>query len=117
MKLLDSVYTAPTEAPQEPTNGHSGPDTGTQLPVPFEVSVRFERKATIYKLCDYALDREQRLRRAGDIAGADQALRCYNIAWDELDRRDAIAAEKELRRQARMQTAAVIFRETGLVRS
>ncbi len=101
----DSTRTGPTSP--------ASPD----LPVSIEVSVRFERsKSTLYKMLDYALDREQRLRRVGDDAGADQALRRYNVIWDEIDRRDAVATERERRRQARMRTAAAIFRETGQVR-
>lgn len=115
-----------TEAPsaQGPPNGHhrTGPDTpevqnGTDVPIPLAVSVRFERKTTLCRMLDYQTDRWQRCERMGDVAGAERADRYLKIIDDELERRDAIAAEKERRRQARMRLAAVIFRETGQVRA
>lgn len=117
--MLTQIITADAaSAQQDRTRTGLADNAGPDLPVPLEVSVRFERsKSTLYKLCDYALDREQRLRRVGDDAGADQALRRYEIIWDEIDRREAIAAEKEHRRQARMRTAAAIFHEIGQVRT
>ena len=106
--------------PAQPDN--SGPDTpvvqnGTDLPIPLAVSVRFERKSTLYRMLDYQTDRLNRLERLGDTAGVELADRRHKIIFDEIDRRDAIAAERERKRQARMRTAAAIFRETGQVRA
>ena len=89
---------------------------GTDHPIPLAVSVRFERKATLYRMLDYQTDRLNRLERLGDTAGAELADRRHKIIFDELDRRDAVASEKERKRQARMRTAAAIYRETGQVR-
>jgi len=121
--MSNSVYTAPSEAPQEPTNGlRPGPDTlevqnGTDLPIPLAVSVRFERKSTLYMMLDYWTDKCSRCDRLGDTAGLERADRCHRIVFEEIDRRAAIAADRERRRQARMRTAAAIFRETGRVRA
>jgi len=68
-------------------------------------------------MLDYQTDRLNRLERLGDTAGAADADRRHKIFWDEIDRRDAVAAEKERRRQARMRTAAATYRGTGQVRS
>jgi len=115
--MSNSVYTAPLKAPQEPRLDTPGLDTGTQPPIPLEVSVRFERKSTLYMMLDYWTDKCSRCERLGDTVGLERADRCHRIVFEEIDRRDAIAAEKERRRQARMRTAAAIFRETGRVRA
>ncbi len=106
-----------TPAQQDRTRTGPAGDAGPDLPVPLEVSVRFERKSTLYTMLDYWTDKCSRCERLGDTVGLERADRCHRIVFEEIDRRAAIAAEKERRRQARMQTAAVIFRETGLVRS
>ena len=121
--MSNSVYTAPLKAPQEPANEHRPrPDTpevqnGTDVPIPLAVSVRFETKAALYTSLDYWTDKCIRCERLGDTVGLERADHCHRIVFEEIDRRDAIAAEKERRRQARMRTAAAIFRETGMVRS
>ena len=117
---MPTEYIAVDATPTQPDN--CGPDmpvvqNGTDVPIPLAVSVRFETKAALYRMLDYQTDRLNRLERLGDTAGAELADRRHKIIWDEIERRDAIAAEKERKRQARMRTAAAIFHETGQVRA
>lgn len=92
------------------------PTTTDHQPIPIEVSVRFERRATLYKMLDTADERLRYAQRVGDDVGSWRWDHRHRVIWDEIDRRDRIAAERELRKQRRMETAAVIYRETGQVR-
>ena len=107
---MPTQYIAVDATPAQADRTRTGPadDAGPDLPVPLEVSVRFETKAALYTSLDYWTDKCSRCERAD---------RCHRIVFEEIDRRDAIAAEKERRRQARIRTAAAIFRETGRVRA
>lgn len=86
-------------------------------PIPLAVSVRFERKTTLYRMLDHATDRLRDFDRMGDAAGVERMDHRHRIIFEELERREQDAAKREAKRQARMRTAAVIFAETGQVRT
>lgn len=114
--LTQYIAVDATPAQQDRTRTGPAGDAGPDLPVPFEIECRFATKRDLYLMLDYWTDKCSRLERLGDTAGLERADRCHRIVFEEIDRRDAIVAEKERRRQARMRTAAAIFRETGQVR-
>lgn len=111
-------YTDARPGAQE--NGHQTglmADSPVDLPVPFEIECRFATRRDLYRWQDMNARREADCQRVGDDAGAERAARRWHLIQDELDRRDAIAAEKERRREARKQIAAAAFRAGMGIRS
>lgn len=86
----------------------------TSVSIPFEVRVRFLTKRELYKLSDNELEKGGYLERSGTSDGCNGHYQRFDIVSAELRRREAVQAERELKRLARMVEAAKAWHaETG----
>lgn len=75
-------------------------------PIPFDIRIRYWTLPELYNATDSLIAKAQACSRNNDPAGTEEAERRCDAVWDELDRRLAVKAERERKRQARMRKEA-----------
>lgn len=77
-----------------------------ERPIPFEIAIEAWPKRQLIDGTIYQLRQVDRCREHGAETGAVEAERHCDLLWQEVDRRERIAAEREARKLARLRAKA-----------
>lgn len=92
------------------------PEMADHRPIPYPVVVSHMTLAQLCRATDSLLGEMRACAATDDPDGEDRAERRFNVAHDEIDRREAKKAERGAKRQARIQRESAAWyaeREAG----
>ena len=93
------------------------PSTAEAPSIPYPVRLRFMTKRELDRAMDYWDRKSQDAQRMQDAEAFATAERRIEAIWAEYDHRDAKRAERERRKQHRMELAASLYNAGLRIRS